>query len=64
LLKNRLLAVNTKVDLRFALDAQSWMPAAVRRRLRELEGGRLNADGEFIVTSVRLNAPAFSNSHF
>jgi protein subunit release factor B len=47
-----LLAVNTKVDLRFVLSAQTWMPAAVRRRLRELEGGRLNADGEFIITSV------------
>ncbi len=45
--------VNTKVDLRFVFDRANWMPKLARKCLKELERGRINHAGEFVVTSER-----------
>ncbi|KAJ2786193.1 hypothetical protein H4R18_000040 [Coemansia javaensis] len=48
--------VNTKVYMRFELAAQSWLPRYVRERLREDEAGRINARGEYLVTSEKTRS--------
>ncbi|KAJ2753413.1 hypothetical protein IWQ56_006616, partial [Coemansia nantahalensis] len=48
--------VSTKVCMRFALAEQTWLPAYVRRRLRELDAGRINARGEYQITSERTRS--------
>eukprot|EP00429_Kryptoperidinium_foliaceum_P088568 CAMPEP_0176184648 /NCGR_PEP_ID=MMETSP0121_2-20121125/930_1 /TAXON_ID=160619 /ORGANISM="Kryptoperidinium foliaceum, Strain CCMP 1326" /LENGTH=148 /DNA_ID=CAMNT_0017523043 /DNA_START=321 /DNA_END=764 /DNA_ORIENTATION=+ len=37
--------VNTKVEVRFDVDAADWIPAEVRERLKEQEANRINKDG-------------------
>jgi peptidyl-tRNA hydrolase ICT1 len=46
--------VNTKVDLRFHLEQARWLPVLARKCLREAEKGRVNAAGEFVMTSERF----------
>ncbi|KAI8324133.1 hypothetical protein GQ54DRAFT_285165 [Martensiomyces pterosporus] len=48
--------VNTKVYMRFALDDQTWLPSYVRRRLRELDSGRINTKGEYLVISEKTRS--------
>lgn len=43
--------VNTKVDLRFNIDAADWISAEVRAKLKELNKNCINSQGELIVTS-------------
>lgn len=45
--------VETRVEVRFALDAADWIPAPVRARLRRLAAERINREGELIITSSR-----------
>uniref|UniRef100_A0A7S4GK37 Prokaryotic-type class I peptide chain release factors domain-containing protein n=1 Tax=Eutreptiella gymnastica TaxID=73025 RepID=A0A7S4GK37_9EUGL len=44
--------VNTKVDMRFKLNAHSWLGAEVKKELYRSEGGRINAAGELQVQST------------
>ncbi|KAJ2681564.1 hypothetical protein H4R19_007317 [Coemansia spiralis] len=48
--------VSTKVCMRFDLAAQAWLPDYVRRRLRELDAGRINTRGEYQITSERTRS--------
>ncbi|EDS28623.1 immature colon carcinoma [Culex quinquefasciatus] len=43
--------VSTKVDIRFKLEAADWLPEATRKRLAELQKGRLTKDGYLIIKS-------------
>ena len=43
--------VNTKVELRFAIDDAVWLPDDVRQRLREQRPQNITKDGEFVVVS-------------
>ncbi|HVR72765.1 MAG TPA: alternative ribosome rescue aminoacyl-tRNA hydrolase ArfB [Planctomycetota bacterium] len=45
--------VETRVEVRFALDAADWIPTPVRARLRRLAAERINREGELIITSSR-----------
>jgi ribosome-associated protein len=45
--------VETKVEVRFVLDAADWIPAPVRERLRAAHGGALTREGELVVRSSR-----------
>jgi protein subunit release factor B len=45
--------VNTKAELRFCAYSASWLPAEVRDRLLRANPARVNAKGEFFVTSER-----------
>lgn len=50
--------VETKVDLRFVVDEADWIPAAARESLKEYERGRINDDGELVITSTRTRSQA------
>lgn len=43
--------LNTKVEVRFHVKSADWLAAEVRARLIELQKGRINQAGEFIVTA-------------
>ncbi len=46
--------VETKVEVRFKLEAADWIPPEVRARLAELARGRLNDAGELVIASTRF----------
>mmetsp|Transcript_3427 Transcript_3427/g.6325 ORF Transcript_3427/g.6325 Transcript_3427/m.6325 type:complete len:154 (+) Transcript_3427:1-462(+) len=43
--------VNTKAELRVHLGSASWLPPEVAARLRNREGGRVNARDELVLTA-------------
>ncbi|KAJ1734717.1 Mitochondrial beta-keto-acyl synthase [Coemansia biformis] len=48
--------VSTKVFMRFDLAAQTWLPSYVQRRMRELDAGRINSRGEYLITSEKTRS--------
>jgi peptidyl-tRNA hydrolase ICT1 len=48
--------VNTKTDIRIAIQQVNWIPSFVKLKLIEQNQGRLNTKGEFIVTSERYRS--------
>ncbi|KAK9805949.1 hypothetical protein WJX73_007810 [Symbiochloris irregularis] len=45
--------VNTKVDMRLNVEAATWLEDEVRDALQRLEKGRINKEGELVITSTR-----------
>jgi peptidyl-tRNA hydrolase ICT1 len=45
--------VNTKADIRFAVNKADFLPAWVKRNLLEQERNRMNTEGELVVNSSR-----------
>eukprot|EP00128_Syssomonas_multiformis_P003899 Colp12_sorted_trinity150504_noHs@12117 len=45
--------VNTKAEVRFKLDDADWIPAWVRKKLREQQANKINKDGELVISSQR-----------
>ena len=45
--------LETRVEIRFTVDEADWIPAAVRTRLRRIEGHRITRDGVFRLVSDR-----------
>lgn len=45
--------VNTKAEVRFSLEAASWMDEVVKARFRELHAASINAEGEVYLSSQR-----------
>jgi protein subunit release factor B len=43
----------TKVEVRFSIQEADWLTDPVKQALREKFTGKINADGEFIMTSQR-----------
>ncbi|XP_035781595.1 peptidyl-tRNA hydrolase ICT1, mitochondrial-like [Anopheles albimanus] len=43
--------VSTKVDIRFHLESATWLPEATRKRLAELQKGRITKDGFLVIKS-------------
>ncbi|KAI9229927.1 MAG: hypothetical protein DHS80DRAFT_13120, partial [Piptocephalis tieghemiana] len=43
--------VSTKAEIRFTLSKATWLPAYVRAKLREQEGGRINRRDEYVLTA-------------
>uniref|UniRef100_A0A2M3ZC96 Large ribosomal subunit protein mL62 n=1 Tax=Anopheles braziliensis TaxID=58242 RepID=A0A2M3ZC96_9DIPT len=43
--------VSTKVDIRFHLESATWLPEATRKRLAELQKGRITKDGFLVIRS-------------
>lgn len=43
--------LNTKAEFRFHVDSAFWIPGAVRERFKAYNPGRINSDGEFVLTS-------------
>jgi ribosome-associated protein len=50
--------VATKAEIRFALSGADWIPADVRARLAARQRGRVNKEGELVVTSTRTRSQA------
>jgi ribosome-associated protein len=50
--------VETKVEIRFALDGADWIPPASRERLRTLARSKLNRQGELVISSSRFRSQA------
>ncbi|KAL6780164.1 ARFB1 [Auxenochlorella protothecoides x Auxenochlorella symbiontica] len=50
--------VNTKVDMRLALGRADWLHPDVGAALRRLEHGRINKEGEFVITSQLTRSQA------
>ncbi|KAJ2747637.1 hypothetical protein GGI20_000286 [Coemansia sp. BCRC 34301] len=48
--------VNTKVYMRFRIGEQTWLPSYVRRRLRQLDGKRINSKDEYLITSEKTRS--------
>lgn len=48
--------VETRVELRYALEASAALPPAAKARLRTLAAGRITKDGELIVVSQRYRS--------
>jgi protein subunit release factor B len=45
--------VSSKAEVRFRIDDADWIPASVRRRLKELQAHRTTNDGDLIISSSR-----------
>lgn len=45
--------VSTKAEVRLDLNTADWLPDAVKARLREREAGRVNKNGELVITSEK-----------
>ncbi|KAJ2227031.1 hypothetical protein GGH97_006573, partial [Coemansia sp. RSA 475] len=45
--------VSTKVYMRFTLAEQSWIPAYVQQRMRDIDSSRINSRGEYLVVSEK-----------
>ncbi|KAK3608743.1 hypothetical protein CHS0354_027701 [Potamilus streckersoni] len=43
--------VNTKVEVRFNVDRADWIPEWIKPKLKENEHGKINKEGELIITS-------------
>jgi peptidyl-tRNA hydrolase ICT1 len=43
--------VNTKAEIRFHVMSANWIPQEVRKRLSEYQVGKINNDGELVITS-------------
>lgn len=50
--------VNTKVDMRFQLDAAGWIPEEVKEAMRRAEKNRFTKDGWLVVNSTRHRTQA------
>lgn len=48
--------VNTKVDMRFNLDKATWLDWEVREAVERMEKGRVNKEGEIVITSQRTRS--------
>ncbi|KAJ3249804.1 hypothetical protein HK104_007546, partial [Borealophlyctis nickersoniae] len=48
--------VSTKAQMRFTLGTADWLPAEVRKKLREQHANRLNKKDEFIIQSDRTRS--------
>jgi len=48
--------VATKVDLRFDLEASTALSEPVKRRLREIARGRLDAEGRVVITASQTRS--------
>ncbi len=46
--------VSSRIEVRFPLDSADWIPAEVRRRLRQLFPSRITRDGDFRVVASRF----------
>ncbi|KVH95494.1 peptidyl-tRNA hydrolase ICT1, mitochondrial-like [Cynara cardunculus var. scolymus] len=45
--------VNTKVDMRFNVNAAHWLSDRVREKILQMEKNRINKDGELVISSTR-----------
>ncbi|KAI3727523.1 hypothetical protein L6452_16139 [Arctium lappa] len=45
--------VNTKVDMRFNVNAADWLSERVREKILQMEKNRINKDGELVISSTR-----------
>jgi len=50
--------VNTKVDMRFELDKQSWIPEDVKEEIRRAEKNRFTKEGVLVLTSQKHRVQA------
>lgn len=50
--------VETKAEIRFVLAKADWIPETARSRLAARHRHRVNAEGEFVVTSTRTRSQA------
>ena len=48
--------VETKVEIRFLLADADWIPLETRDRLRYLARGRINREGEIVISSERFRS--------
>lgn len=48
-----LMSVNTKADIRFAVQRADFLPAWVKANLVQQEKNRMNSEGELVVNSSR-----------
>ncbi len=48
--------VETKVEIRFRLAEAGWIPARARERLAGLQAGKINQEGELVVSSSRFRS--------
>ncbi len=52
--------VETKVEVRFVLAEADWIPEPVRNRLRELQPGMINKEGELVLSSSRFRSQSMN----
>ncbi|XP_071702851.1 uncharacterized protein [Rutidosis leptorrhynchoides] len=45
--------VNTKVDMRFNVQAAHWLSDRVREKILQMEKNRINKDGELVISSTK-----------
>ena len=50
--------VETKAEVRFVLSDANWIPPSVRERLKQLFSGKLNQEGELVLSSSRFRSQA------
>lgn len=50
--------VNTKVDMRLSLDKADWLHPEIKGALRRQERGRINREGELVLTSQLTRSQA------
>lgn len=50
--------VNTKVDMRLVLDKADWLHPEIKGALRRQERGRINREGELVLTSQLTRSQA------
>ena len=48
--------VETKVEIRFRLAEAGWIPARARERLAGLQAGKVNQEGDLVVSSSRFRS--------
>lgn len=51
--------VSTKVEVRFVVEDADWLPHDVRTRLARHQSGRVNKDGELVITSQEFRYETF-----
>eukprot|EP00250_Pteridium_aquilinum_P004079 c14316_g1_i1 orf=65-766(+) len=45
--------VNTKVDMRFKLEAADWLPKRIKEKILQTEKNRINSEGELVISSTK-----------
>lgn len=45
--------VNTKVDMRFKVEAAGWLPTRIKEKILQTEKNRINSEGELVISSTK-----------
>jgi len=50
--------IESKVEVRFVLSTADWIPPSIRGRLAQIAAGRMNQEGELMISSTRFRSQA------